>query len=693
MDLKDKSVLITGSSRGIGAFTSKLYLIAIFFLISFNIFHYRYIFFESLDPQYLKNFFDHSQWSIPFSTRIMGDGELYRYNSYSLLHGAGPFDISPDVPPLGKYFYAFSILLFNNPKVLIVPLYLATIFIFYLISRQIFKSEKQRLLSILFLLLNPIFFSQISDTLLDLPHLFMLLLHILFMLLLIKIKKPSLLFLTSALAGLTLGFFAVIKIAIFVPVIIIIDLWFLNKQQKLKLLPLFLFTFALGYLIPYAQYFISGHSVIDFLKSTKWVLAFYAASSATRLPHSLFTTMLFKLFVFDSGWQIVNEWTIIWPLGFILLLASLFKKTIAIPQNLKFQYLKLVSFVLCFMFLTIPFRTRYVLLILPILILFTVKFLSVQKTYKTHIILAILFIQSFLYLSQQPNRLSQHLQILWDNKRYPDLYQYLNQPTQQQFDRDQFTRILRQYDRQLSLETRSTSINLSLVLPWANQFQTDLSLSNTTPIGDYTISQPLKLTKQQSGWKIVWNWDYLAPNFSPGDTIDLQINDPVFGKLTTSDDRIITLGGQKSQISVIPEKVNDPEQLFDHITSLTRVDKIQIRVQAFVESISDLPTIIGPIIKQNEKSFTAIETNPAIIIKNIPGRVYPQGLIDGNYVGKIKIIERQYPQIEPVLGGDIILVKPDKTQLLMHSDSIDGQDIFLSKSASELFGDKVLWQL
>ena len=78
---------------------------------------YRFVFTQGYDLNYLEDFYNNSQWVVPQSPRIMGDGELYSYAAGTLLQGDDPFRVNPETPPLGKYIYSLSILIFSNPLI------------------------------------------------------------------------------------------------------------------------------------------------------------------------------------------------------------------------------------------------------------------------------------------------------------------------------------------------------------------------------------------------------------------------------------------------------------------------------------------------------------------------------------------------------------------------------------------------
>src|SRR5260221_1998895 len=215
--------------------------IAVTGLILWSFFAYRWILVSHFDYTYFKDWYDHSQWQITLSPRIMGDAELYQLSGYSLVTGGDPFQISPEVPPLVKYAYGYAILWTGNPYVASAIFYFLSIISFGWLSLLAFpKNTSARLLSLFLFLLNPLFFSQIGQVGLDLPQMCFLLFHCIFLLLAVRNshQRISRTFL-YVLSGIFLGAFVGSKIGFFAPMIFLVDSWLLWRSKQLKwLLPL-----------------------------------------------------------------------------------------------------------------------------------------------------------------------------------------------------------------------------------------------------------------------------------------------------------------------------------------------------------------------------------------------------------------------------------------------------------------------
>src|SRR5687767_7985210 len=92
-------------------FLSFIFIFQLFQLIYFN----QSYFFSSYDVSYWKDRFEHSQWAMPLSKRIIGDDGLFSYVGYTLALGADPTRVNPETLPVSKYFIGFFIAYFQNP--------------------------------------------------------------------------------------------------------------------------------------------------------------------------------------------------------------------------------------------------------------------------------------------------------------------------------------------------------------------------------------------------------------------------------------------------------------------------------------------------------------------------------------------------------------------------------------------------
>ena len=87
------------SKKIFGFFLLTIFLTQLLLLLFFN----RTYLLGSYDASYWKERFEHSQWSMPLSNRIIGYDGLFSYVGYRLADGEDPSKINPETQPVGKY--------------------------------------------------------------------------------------------------------------------------------------------------------------------------------------------------------------------------------------------------------------------------------------------------------------------------------------------------------------------------------------------------------------------------------------------------------------------------------------------------------------------------------------------------------------------------------------------------------------
>lgn len=360
--------------------------VTVIFILLALVLYYRPIFTQPYDATYMRDRFDHSQWRIPQSSTPISDETLYQVAGHDLLTGGQFFDVNPEVPPLGKYLIGLSILIFNNPQVISIPLFILAVYLFYLNTRILLKRKIFVQIATILFLLEPLIFSQISLSMLDLPLLICLLAHSWAVMKLIELKKHQLIPMTLrntrvllpylTIAGVSLGAFIAIKIGFFAAPILLADaLIFLYIRRPAYLLPILLLI-PLTYLAVFTPYFLQGNSFDDFLTAQKWTVHFYLDSKAEPIRGMVFITMLagfIKGWHEGAQWVRVPEWNILWPIYALAILAMLYKlakiyKKIFQRKAEKCQpilYLMTLTILLILACAVVPFFTRYLVLVLP----------------------------------------------------------------------------------------------------------------------------------------------------------------------------------------------------------------------------------------------------------------------------------------------------------------------------------------
>lgn len=415
----------------------KINWIILFVLIFIVSFFNRWIFVHKFEPEYWENYYYTSQWNIPNSKRVISDGGVYRYIGYRLVNGENPFNVDYWVPPFGKYWYGVGAKYLHNPYLISFTFYILSIIVFRLLTKLIIKKENTQWLAVYLWTINPIIVEQVWQTMLDLPLVLLFIAHIYFLFRFNKEKSIK----TLILAAIFLGLAAGTKPAYFVPMIGLIDWWWIwqsGKKDKIKNLFLYLFFVFGGYVLAYTCYFIAHPNPIPWIRLHEKVINFHKGSGGSHDVLNIFKTIFldkYKGFWVGGKEMIVESWSLVLPIGTILLAKNIlfFKKTI--KQNPKIIYLSLIGIGYISMCLTIDFWPRYLVFLIPILILIVVDFFQ-NKT----IILILLLFSYFPWLRYNffPN--SEKIQTEWNqnisSQHYREAYRTLDYSSRQKISED-----------------------------------------------------------------------------------------------------------------------------------------------------------------------------------------------------------------------------------------------------------------
>jgi len=408
-----------------------LVLIVLILIVSyFN----RWIFAFKFEPEYWENYYYTSQWNIPNSERVISDDGLYKYIGYRLVTGENTFNVNYWIPPMGKYWYGIGAKYLQNPYFISFAFYLLSIFIFSLLAKLIFKKNNIRWLAIYLWVLNPLLVEQVWQTMLDLPMVLFFLVHVYFLFRFEKEKSIKTLILAAIFLGLTAG----TKPAYFVPMIGLIDWWWIITVQKVdrfKNLLFYLLFVIGGYVLSYTCYFIAHPNPIPWIRLHEKVIDFQIINSegGNHDILNIFRTIFlckFKGFWVGGQEMIVKNWSLILPIGTILLAKNIlfFKKTI--KENPKIIYLTLIGIGYILMCLKIEFWPRYLLLILPILVLLVVKFFENKPLVLFLLLISYLPWLRYNFFPKSSDLVQEWTQTI-ENQHYREAYRLLDNESRQ----------------------------------------------------------------------------------------------------------------------------------------------------------------------------------------------------------------------------------------------------------------------
>lgn len=375
-----------------------IFLIIVFIInLGFRLFSYRNEFFSKYDANYWKRRYETSQWNaqvgcaeynahinpktcvwddawyqskgrflkIEKKPESIGDDGLYAYAGWEYIHGKDPTLLNAEMPPLGKYLIGVSILVFNNQNIFSLISGILCLGSLYLLSKKVLKKTFITFFPVFFFSFEPLFYAQLRA-----PYLDLLYVSFLFFVLYFLIREKYIL--SCIFLGLMMSTKA--SLVSFVSVNISVIFYFLinrkytNLKKFLIAAPISIIIFCLSYI----QYFLRGHSLIDFLKVQKWVLAFYM-SGAKGAFGSVFVMLITGIWRTWFGQTTrIAEWLPTWPIIFLL---TIFLVYTTIKKKLFDQSILLFIWIGIYMIflLTVPVFPRYFLAIIPFLYILAVK--------------------------------------------------------------------------------------------------------------------------------------------------------------------------------------------------------------------------------------------------------------------------------------------------------------------------------
>ena len=594
----------------------------------------RSVFLQNYDANYWKDRFEHSQWTLPLSQRIIGDDGIYSYAGYRLIKGDSIEATNANKPPVGIYLIGLSILFFQNPVFSELIIGIGTVIFFYLLALELLKDKKLALMTATLFTLEPFIFSNFTITLLDLPQLFFLLINLVFLLYAAKNKKfSSLLILIS---GLSLGFFTETKPPLLLPIIIVLESIYLYKQKYFwQFFPMAI-GFAVGILIPYFRYFQLGHNLIDYIKLHKYMASIYYSGHNQLFPLSIWQSLFLGYFpdVVSGKLTRIENW---WPLLPVVAIAGMAQTVKTLFQRKSTLFLKglaIFFLIVLVIYTLVPSYSRYLILVIPFLYIFAAqvfkKYAAKPIFLGTFIIIAIagLFYSSYL-LIPVPDNILQGFKYNFSHQYFQDIYREdITAPSRVSYSQEQF----REIAQKTLIDASIVDVNfkeLSRSIPYLGKAgQVKYLVTYTTrDLGKFSEEKTVLLTNEKGQWKVNWNWNLLLNSFKPGDKLVLNTLNGKRGTIYDNNEKVLVQDSNSLLIKINPEKIDTKREMkmLILLSTLTAQEKIHLQ-NAYLEN--PLPNtyvdVATPFIQLTNKQQAELESYPGIELIAYNSRLYSQ---------------------------------------------------------------------
>jgi hypothetical protein len=675
-----------------------LYILLITVASAIYIWSMSHVFVQNYDIEYVRDLYDHSQWTISEHTRSIGDDGVFQASADRYITTGNIHAINQEVPPVAKYIFALSLLIFGTPYLLMPIIYYLAILAFLLVVLDMEKGKKA-LIALILILMEPLIGKQIGMTMLELPQLSLLLIHILFLFYLGRSTVLSRTLIFATLSGITLGLFAGTKFGVLGIALLVADSWFLIINRKTKHIITLLVTSSISYFLISLPYFISGYSIIDWMKIEWRRLSFYGNSQTPTLFGSVFITMFvpFHITWWTNTPQFFKEWSALWPLipvaliiygkqNLKLFIASTLDRLKEVTRikakeikwyetedvqkyliRKRISYIWLLTIFFLIIYAIIPFWPRNLTLLVPLgIIMFVIginwpTILSkIPKTLTYTIAVTFLMGQTILLITAlRPSVGDSAKQIgqLIEKSTYQDLYDSLSNISSDQETRREYWRRLKTIENTMRVQDKLLSIKTSYVFPWQNQTQGVVYLTYQTPIGEFNNKTNVNFKRINNKWHLEWNGDLLLPGYSKGDQVIVEELPAEGGTIFDTQERVISEVTYEPVIYIMPRNVVNEEKIIQDTSEITGIPKETIHAKLYANHPYDTYARIGfPKEDFNIATLNELTKQSGVRISDEQRRVIHNNITREQRDIVSEIIKNN-PQLEPVIGGTIKLRK------------------------------------
>ncbi len=669
----------------------------------------RALLFSRFDESYWKDKYEQSQWKLPLSPRTIGDDGLYLYEGYRLIRGGDPTSSNAEMPPLGKYLIGASIFVFGNGYIYGFITTFSLIVGTFILTRLLIKQTVPALIVALLLATDPLVTNQFALTMMDSlqASLLILFLVVLFHVTASKQKHSVLL---ATFSGIILGLFSETKLPVLTPFIGLIGIYYLwAKTRSLQLLGAFISGGIIGYVTPYIVFFVQGHTLLDWLKIQKWIVTFYRHSNLTPTWGSVVTTLLFGSYqnIFSRLWERANEWSPAWA---VLFFSSFGALGLSIRRkSLSAQWI--VMFILIFitlgLYAVLPFWTRYLVTVLPLL--YVTSGLVLSRLPKNLLLLisgTVLIVNvasSVPILFSSPQATANQVIYAIEHQQFTDLYEDTTASFRRSTNRDAF--------RRFGLITFAAGeIEHINILPTGPKLTGHASPQYlnvqityyTRRLGSFTQKSSIPFVREDGRWRIPWQWSLLISGLTESGRLETNVIEARRGTLLASDKKPLAEDVPGHLVWVTPQRI-DKTQEESLLTLLETVfdgkqPKVALHQRIVGNSLADQAIPLGVIPHpKTDPNVIALASFSGVTLTHAFTRLtYPNHVVDigetantaysecctvlystTNYDGVTGVEKAKNALLKGVHGGTLTLTNSEGKilQTLIEKTKRDGQNV------------------
>lgn len=532
---------------------SVLSLLALMILaaLAFILYNSREIFYYQYEPEYTENLYYHSQWNIPGSVRGISDGTLYKFVGYRLAEGENPFNINPETPPFGKLLFGLAEKYWGNPYWVSLFFYLASVGVIFLLLKDLFRDKRAVFISLLLFVTTPFVATQLRDTMLDLPVMFLYLAHLWFFLR--YLSKPHLKWIIFA--GIFLGLAAGTKLGLYTPFILLLGSGLMFTRRRSIWLLAYPVSAVLGYLLAYISYFLQHPNPLPWLRLHEKIYQTYGGLSLQVDHLNQWKTIFLNSY---HGWwqeeQIgVGDWSWLLPLGVV---ATLVVFVLALKKRqVEWIYISALAAIFLGVNSFIPFWPRYLIPVLPLFILMITYLLC---RINLAILLLVLLNLPLLVGTFTADGLTGHADATsraFSLRAYRELYRSITPEQRKVIPEDKFIEVSEDFFNKLGV--RSISMSVEDVTRVREGAKVKYRMKYFTRFGEIDYEQVLEFAKTDNRLGLIWKWDYLWPGYNPDNKIVVIEGDIPLLRVEDNQGRVLMERSQGKEVYIIPRLMFD----------------------------------------------------------------------------------------------------------------------------------------
>lgn len=657
---------------------------------------------KPFDASILERRYDHSQWRIPLSTRIISDDQLYVVSGLRIVRGESLLQSSPEVPPLGKWLYGFAALSLRQPLWISIFVTVLGIGIWSLLLRQMGIKNWSWLIGLSWAVSSPLWTGQAIQTMMDSIQVSLVLLHLSMLWFSDEtlphpknrqtIQKTAI-WIIIFMSGFFLGLAAATKFFVFLLPFAAADFWWLitttKRPLKLRLLSLLVFTLGggLGYVLPYAP-FILHESLLGWMKLQWWMLSFYRSSQQVHgwgmavITHA---TGWYRAWWAGAPWNFQSAWNPLWMSSLLGLAGSVLLIMRRRKITRKQLWLTLAMGGLWVLLLSAPFWPRYALLTLPFGLLLLLSFM--QNMPKRLLFSGaalfsfLLSLHSLSWFLPPPTESLQFLSSQWAQGNYEDAASFISVAQTQP---DLFFKHIQEFET--AMESTQSALLVTperVAFPWSNTTPVVISWSLDTPLGPMKSTSTSTLHRQGHWWRLDWPTEWQG-DFEPDNESKITVTTTPDAVLRSSDGIILAETKTEPWLFLVPDLMNPGIEQLNQASQDTNIGAVQIERTLFVNTIGDTAQKIGPL--DTPEKVTYWKKQPGAIIRELPVRRYHQNLTES---GKQILVqwEREHTNVLGIPAISYTQTIEGKDQVLRSQTGQAGVNQRLPFKAQELLSN------